>query len=107
MRSLRELRSLLQHLDRDVHELAGLVRGIAFDGHVVPAEVESLREWCRKRRDVRDVGPFAELVPRIERAVADGEVDAGERADILWLCDKLRTPSVYYSVAASDMQRLH
>jgi hypothetical protein len=107
VRDLKETRALLVNLDRDVHELEGLLRGIALDGRIVPEEVEALRDWCTKRRDVRDVGPFKELIPMIERTVAHGAVDEEERADILWFCEQLRTPSVYYSVATTDLQRLH
>jgi hypothetical protein len=107
MRDLRETHTLLLNLDRDVHELEGFLRGIALDGHIRQEEVESLRTWCRKRRDVHHVGPFAELIPLIEGAIADGVVDEEERADILWFCEQIRTPSIYYSVVTSDLQRLH
>jgi hypothetical protein len=107
VRDFRETQALLVNLDRDVHELEGLLRGIALDGRVVPAEIESLREWCNRRRDVRDVGPFAEVIPLIEKAIAGGGLEEEARSDILWYCEQLRTPSVYYSVATSDLQRLH
>lgn len=40
-------------------------------------------------------------------AVSDGFLDEEERADILHFCERLRSPSPYYSIATSDMQRLH
>jgi hypothetical protein len=96
-----------QNRDRDVNELEGLVRGIALDGRIVPAEAESLRTWCSRPRDDRDDGLFREARIRVEDAVADGTLDEEERADILYFCERLTSPSPYYSVATADMQRLH
>jgi hypothetical protein len=96
-----------QNRDRDVNELEGLIRGIALDGRIVPAEADSLRTWCSRPRDDRDDGLFREARIRVEDAVADGMLDDEERADILYFCERLRSPSPYYSVATADMQRLH
>jgi hypothetical protein len=97
----------LARLDRDVHELEGLLRGIAADGRVLPQEVVALRRWCDQHDDADRMSPFDSLVPRVRAAIEDGVLTDDERADVLWLCERTRTPSAYYSVATSDMQRLH
>jgi len=96
-----------QNRDRDAHELEGLVRGIALDGHVSPGEMASLEKWCSRQRDWNDGHLFDEARARIREAMADGILDEEERADLLYFCENLRSPSPYYSVATADMQRLH
>jgi NAD-dependent DNA ligase len=90
--------------DRDINELAGLIQGIALDGRIVPREAVALERWCSQDRNWR---LFDEARNRVLEAVSDGFLDEEERADILHFCDRLRSPSPYYSVATADMQRLH
>lgn len=96
-----------QNRHRDINELEGLIRGIAMDGRIVPAEVASLERWCSRERNWNDGGLFDEARLRIREAISDQLLDEEERADILYFCDQLKNPSAYYSVATSDMQRLH
>jgi hypothetical protein len=99
--------TVAQNRDRDISELEGLVRGIALDGRIVTAEAEALRFWCCRPRNWHDGGLFREVRTRIQEAVSDGFLDEEERADILHFCERLKNPSSFYSVATSDMQRLH
>lgn len=96
-----------QDLDRDLNELEGLVRGIALDGRVVREEADSLERWCSRERSRKAAGPLREACDLIREAVSDGFLDDEERADILHLCGRLKSPSPFYSVATADMQRLH
>jgi hypothetical protein len=96
-----------QDRDRDIHELEGLIRGIAMDGRIVPQEAESLEHWCRRERGWHDGGLFREARGRVRDAISDGRLDDEERADILYFCERLKSPSPFYSVATADMQRLH
>lgn len=96
-----------QNRDRDLNELEGLIRGIALDGRIVPAEAASLAAWCSRPRDKRVGSLFLEARLRVQEAVSDGVLDEEERADILHFCETLRNPSPFYSVATADMQRLH
>jgi hypothetical protein len=96
-----------QNRDRDINELEGLIRGIALDGRIVPLEAEALARWCSRPRNWHDDGLFREARDRIRDAVSDGILDDEERADVLFFCERLKTPSPYYSVATRDMQRLH
>lgn len=96
-----------QRLDRDIHELEGILRGMALDGRIEARESDVLRRWCRSREDVASVSPFNELLPKIAAALEDGVLDEEERADLLWFCERVRVPNAYYDLATSDMQRLH
>ena len=93
-------------LDKAINTLLGIVEGIALDGVIAPAEQRYLDEWLAAHRDAAQLHPFSEIVPVVAGAVADGELDAEERADILWLCEKLRSTE-YYDQTSADMQRLH
>ena len=90
--------------DRDINELAGLIQGIALDGIIVPREAIALEKWCSQDRNWR---LFNEARTRVLEAMSDGFLDEEERADILHFCERLKSPSPYYSVATADMQRLH
>lgn len=96
-----------QNRDRDINELEGLIRGIALDGRIVPAESESLAAWCSRPHDRRLGGLFLEARVRVQEAISDGVLDEEERADILYFCENLKNPSPFYAVATADMQRLH
>jgi hypothetical protein len=93
-------------LDKAINALIGIVEGIAIDGHINTLELDYLNLWLAEHEEVRDQHPFNELVPVVSAAVADGILTEEEHADILWLCERLRSTEYYDSVTA-DLQRLH
>lgn len=96
-----------QRIDRAIHMLEGILRGIAIDSLIAPEEVEELKAWCNDNRQFIGSAPFKELIPEIEAALADERIDSEEQADILWLCSNFRAGSIYYDEITADMQRLH
>jgi hypothetical protein len=95
-----------QRVDRAIHTLEGILTGIAIDSIISPGELHELNEWVSDNRKLVGRHPFSELIPRIDAALADGKLDEDEHADILWLCQNLRTDSIFYDEVTSDMQRL-
>lgn len=93
-------------LEKSINSLLGLLEGIAIDGRVTSGEVGMLRMWLTDHRDVAQRHPFTELVPAVAAAVADGMLDPEERADLLWLCERLRSAE-FYDMVTADLQRLH
>lgn len=93
-------------LDKAINSLVGLVEGIAADGAITPDEVAFLDLWLRENEVLRDRHPYNELIPVIEEALRDGVLSDEERADIRYVCDKLRSTDFFDAVTA-DMQRLH
>jgi hypothetical protein len=93
-------------LDKSINSLLGLLEGIAIDGHVTPGEVGMLRMWLADHLDVANRHPFTELVPAVASAVSDGMLDPEERADLTWLCERLRSTE-FYDMITADLQRLH
>ena len=92
-------------LDKSINSLLGLVEGIAIDGVVNEREREYLDGWMREHAEVVALHPFSELLPVVAGAVADGRIDPEERADLHWLCDRLRSRE-YYDKTTGDLQRL-
>lgn len=92
---------------RDLRQLEGLLKGIATDGKLKPIEAVALRDWCGSGGRDPEQPPFAEVIARIEAAVANGCLDEGERADLLWMCDKATSQNSYFDLAVADMERLH
>lgn len=95
-----------QRVDRAVHTLEGILKGIAIDGVIAPKELAELKAWSYDNRKLIGNHPFSELIPKIEAALSDGVIDAEEQADMLWLCQNLQSGSIYYDDATSDIQRL-
>lgn len=96
-----------QEVERELVRLAGLLEGVALDGRILPVEIAELRAWCASRARNATTSPFREVVAKLQAAIADGVLDAEERADLLWLCDRARPAGAYWSVARSDLERLH
>jgi len=96
-----------QRLDRDLHSLEGILKGIAIDKAINTAELDSLRSWCALHSEVATSSPFDEIIPRVEESIADGVLDGEERKDLLWMINKCSTPNAFYNAVTSDLQRLH
>lgn len=92
--------------EKSVNSLIGIVEGIAIDGSINSTEIGFLENWLNEHLELKDKHPFNELVPVIESAIQDGELSEDERADILWLCERL-TSTEFTNRTTADMQRLH
>lgn len=95
-----------QRIDRAIHTLEGILKGVAIDGVITSDEAKELKAWCDDNRALIGNHPFTELIPKIDAALADGVIDAEEQADILWVCQNLSSESIYYDDVTSDIQRL-
>jgi hypothetical protein len=93
-------------LEKSINTLLGLLEGIAIDGEVNAGEISLLRIWLEDHQDVAHRHPFNELIPAVAGALADGRLDPEERADIKWVCERMRSIEYSNSVTA-DLQRLH
>lgn len=93
-------------LEKSINSLLGLVEGIAADAVISDGELAFLQAWLRDHAEVRLSHPYNEFMPVVEAAIADRVITNEERADIIWLCEKLRSAE-YFDAATADMQRLH
>ncbi len=95
-----------QRLDKTLHSLEGILKGIAADGVVTAEEVELVREWLRQNGPSIRRHPFSEIKAVLDEALADGVLDDDEVQDLLWLCARFTTTNAYFDDITSDMQRL-
>lgn len=93
-------------LDKAINSLLGIVDGIAIDGVVNDAELAFLDLWLAEHSELRHRHPYSEIVPVVEQAIADRQLDGEEREDIRWLCARM-TSSEFYDRTSADLQRLH
>lgn len=93
-------------LDKAIHTLEGILKGISLDNKLNSLEFNELVNWCNQYRSYSDTHPFNELIPLIDNALQDNELTEEEIKDILWFCNNLTTVNRYYDAVTSDMQRL-
>lgn len=95
-----------RRLERAINTLSGIVQGIAADGVVKPGEVERLQGWVRAHREFADRHPFCEVIPLLDRILADGVVDDEELADLQWLTERISSENGRWDDITADMQEL-
>jgi len=78
------LRRAARHT-RNIDELIGICRGVAFDNHVNQSEAENLAKWLHSHPDLQSIWPANVLYERLCEALSDGLVDQEEAAEILQL----------------------
>lgn len=96
-----------RRLEKAVHTLEGILRGVTMDGRLEDQELIVLSDWIDEHSEFRYRHPFTEVVPRIEQILSERIFDEEERADILWLCDQFVTGSEHFDEVTADLQKLH
>lgn len=81
--------NLTRRIDRSVHELLGLTKGIIADGRVTAEEADILRAWMIANPEAAAAWPGSVLADRITRIYSDGRADEAEREDLRCLLEDL------------------
>ena len=95
------------NLDKAIHTLEGILKGIAIDGNITTDEVQELRRRHAEHIEYARRHPFSEVMPIVDAALKDGVISLEEKDDLLWVCKNLHTDSIYYDELTSDIQRLN
>ena len=90
-----------------IQSLAGLLDGIDIDKVINPKELSFLNDWLLAHNDVQHRHPFNELIPLVQKALADGRITQDEKDDIAWLCDRLTDDTSYTDFVSASMRHLH
>lgn len=71
-----------RRIDRGIHEMLGLCRGILADGVVSADEALLLMNWMESNPDLTQQWPASALAERLDRIFADGVVEPDEQEDL-------------------------
>ncbi len=95
-----------QRIDKAVHTLTGLLRGISIDDDLNASEIAEVLNWCNEYRQLVNRAPFNELIPKLDEVMADGVIDPEELEDLLWVCKNLSPESEFYDDITHEVQIL-
>jgi hypothetical protein len=95
-----------QRVDKAIHTLTGLLRGISIDDILNASEITEVINWCNEHRELVNRAPFNELIPKLDEMLADGVIDPEELEDLLWVCKNLSPESEYYDEITNSIQVL-
>ncbi len=93
-------------LDKALHTLEGLLKGIGIDKELNLDEIDELFNWCTLYNKFLQNNPCNELIPLIKKSIEDHYLSQDEVDDILWVCNNFKTGNGYYDAITSDIQRL-
>lgn len=71
-----------RRVDRAIHEMLGLVKGVLADGVVSDADTAALSGWFMANPDAVRAWPGYVLSSRLKRILEDGHIDEDERQDL-------------------------
>ncbi len=78
---------------REVQELQGIIKGIIIDKHVNEKELNFVRNWIEKKKHLRGIYPFDNLLVFIDNLLEDDVVDEVENEKALEFCNAILTGS--------------
>ena len=71
-----------RRIDRGIHEMLGLCRGVLADGVVSTEEALLLMNWMESNPDLTQQWPASALAERLDRVFADAVVEPDEQEDL-------------------------
>jgi hypothetical protein len=75
---------------RNINELIGIIKGINFDGVINDKEIEKLKSWTDKNRNLAYDSEQAELIKLLDDILEDNVVDDDERMAMLEYCKRFQ-----------------
>jgi hypothetical protein len=92
---------------RAMQTAEGLLRGIAADSIIAPAELEHIREWLGHHESLRDIVPFSELYSFLEEVQADGNLSASAQDEFLDFCLSYESANGPVDALTKNIRSLH
>ena len=93
-------------VDRAVHQLSGMLKGIAIDDRLSGDELTGVLDWVNENRRLVDRAPFNDLIPKLDAVLQDGVISAEERDDLIWMLKNLSPDGDYYDFHTRHIQLL-
>jgi hypothetical protein len=95
-----------QETDKAFHVLEGILKGINIDNKINQMEIDKLKNWCGDYIAYINSAPFSEVIDLLEFILGDGIITQEEYSDLIWVCNNITTPNIYFDAVTADMQRL-
>lgn len=93
-------------LEKSLHSLLGLLKGISADLQINDTEVYFLKIWLSEHEALEVFHPYNEIVPVLRAALDDGLISEEERDDLVWVCERLCS-NEFYDEITTGLQQLH
>jgi hypothetical protein len=93
-------------LEKSVHSLLGLLKGISADLEINDNEIYFLNTWLTEHEALEAFHPHNEIVPVLRAALDDGMISEEERHDLVWVCERLCS-NEFYDEITTGLQQLH
>ncbi len=74
--------NLENNISKAIDRLSGICEGILADGVVSEEEARFFSDWVRQNAVLEPVWPMTDILARVERIFADGQVDNEEREEL-------------------------
>lgn len=92
--------------DKAINSLKGILQGINLDNVVNVNEINELKNWAQKHRELVFRNPFREFMTIIDNITVE-ELSLTETIeDLYWLCQKYESDNYYYNAVTADLQTL-
>lgn len=93
-------------LEKSLHSLLGLLKGISADLEINDTEISFLNTWLSEHEALEAFHPYNEIVPVLREALDDGVISEEERDDLVWMCERLCS-NKFYDEITTGLQQLH
>ncbi len=77
-----------KRINRGIHEMLGLIKGILMDGRVDDSEIHCLSNWISANSELISVWPISVIKQRLDKVLEDEKIDEDERTELKELFDK-------------------
>lgn len=92
--------------DKAINSLKGILLGINLDKTVNKDEIDELKLWAQKHKELINRNPFKEFMLIINNLTLDELSNIEIIEDLYWLCQKYEGDNYYYNAVTADLQTL-
>ena len=99
--------TIKQNLDKAIHTLEGILKGISISGTISETESKMLKEWITKNSELMSNPPLNELIYILEGVCEYNKLGNDDKENIIYICQNFHEDSIFYNDNTSDIQTLH
>ena len=95
-----------QQADKAISSLKGILLGIKIDETINEKEINELKKWVSKHKELISRNPFTEFMTIIDETIKHNIPEKETIEDLFWLCQKYENDSYFFNGVTSDLQTL-